>query len=160
MPIEITDIPTELSGLTMLMGRRPDSPHEDMDAHHKSLGSVNGASMVIASFQGQGCWERHSNGEELVQILEGETEGFVRIHTKKGTDRILGATLVAPHAGDLIGELSLAMTNRIGLGSIANAIHPYPTLGEAVRKVGDAYSKTRLTPAVAKLFKRWLAWRR
>ena len=93
-------------------------------------------------------------------ILEGETEGFVRIHTKKGTDRILGATLVAPHAGDLIGELSLAMTNRIGLGSIANAIHPYPTLGEAVRKVGDAYSKTRLTPAVAKLFKRWLAWRR
>lgn len=74
MPVEIRDIPAELSKLTMLMGRRPDSPHEDMDTHHKNLGSVNGAPVVVASFQGQGCWERHPNGEELVQILDGETE--------------------------------------------------------------------------------------
>lgn len=93
-------------------------------------------------------------------ILEGETEGFVRIHTKKGTDTIVGATIVARNAGDMIGEISLAITNNIGLGSIANAIHPYPTQAEAIRKVGDAYSRTRLTPFVAKLFKKWLAWTR
>jgi pyruvate/2-oxoglutarate dehydrogenase complex dihydrolipoamide dehydrogenase (E3) component len=91
-------------------------------------------------------------------ILEGETEGFVRIHTKKGTDVIVGATVVAPNAGDMIGEVSLAMTKGIGLGSIAATIHPYPTQGEAIRKVGDVYGRTRLTPFVAKLFKKWLAW--
>lgn len=93
-------------------------------------------------------------------ILEGETEGFVRIHTKKGTDKIIGATIVAPNAGDMIGEISLAMTKKIGLGSIAGAIHPYPTQGEAVRKVGDAYARTKFTPFVAKLFKKWLSWTR
>jgi len=93
-------------------------------------------------------------------ILEGETEGFVRVHVKQGTDEIVGATVVAPNAGDMIGELSLAMTKKIGLGSIANAIHPYPTQGEAVRKVGDLYGRTRLTPFVAKMFKKWLSWSR
>ena len=76
-------------------------------------------------------------------ILEGETEGFVRIHTRKGKDRILGATIVATNAGDLIGEISLAMTHGIGLKKIASAIHPYPTQAEAIRKVGDQYNRTR-----------------
>lgn len=93
-------------------------------------------------------------------ILEGEAEGFVRIHTRKGTDEIVGATIVAPNAGDLIGEISLAMTGKIGLGSIAGAIHPYPTQGEAIRKVGDAYARTKFTPFVARLFKKWLSWTR
>ena len=93
-------------------------------------------------------------------ILEGETEGFVRVHVRKGTDEIVGATVVAPNAGDMIGELSLAMTRRIGLGSVANAIHPYPTQGEAIRKVGDLHGRTRLTPFVAGMFKKWLAWTR
>jgi pyruvate/2-oxoglutarate dehydrogenase complex dihydrolipoamide dehydrogenase (E3) component len=93
-------------------------------------------------------------------ILESEVEGFVRVHVKKGTDKIVGATIVAPNAGDMIGELSLAMTQNIGLGSLANAIHPYPTQGEAVRQVGDLYGRTRLTPFVAGLFKKWLSWSR
>ena len=93
-------------------------------------------------------------------ILDGEDEGFVRVHVRKGTDEILGATIVAAHAGDLIGELSVAMTNRIGLGKIAGALHPYPTQAEAIRKVGDLYNRTRLTPFVKSLFARWLAWRR
>ena len=93
-------------------------------------------------------------------ILEGETEGFVRIHTKRGKDKILGATIVAPNAGDMIGSLAIAMSNGIGLGAIANSIHPYPTQGEAIRKVGDLYNKTRLTPRVAKWFKRWLDFTR
>ena len=93
-------------------------------------------------------------------ILDGEDEGFVRIHVRKGTDEILGATIVATHAGDMIGELSLAMTAGIGLGTIAGAIHPYPTQAEAIRKTGDLYNRTRLTPFVKTLFAKWLAWQR
>lgn len=93
-------------------------------------------------------------------ILDGEEEGFVRIHVRKGTDQIVGATIVAGHAGDLIGEVSLAITHRIGLGAIGAAIHPYPTQAEAIRKVGDLYNRTRLTPFVQRLFARWLAWQR
>ncbi|MBP6785872.1 MAG: FAD-containing oxidoreductase, partial [Verrucomicrobiales bacterium] len=93
-------------------------------------------------------------------ILEGETEGFVRVHVRKGSDEIVGATVVANNAGDMIGSLSMAMTQKIGLGSVANVIHPYPTQGEAVRKVGDLYNRTRLTPLVKSLFEKWLSWTR
>jgi pyruvate/2-oxoglutarate dehydrogenase complex dihydrolipoamide dehydrogenase (E3) component len=78
-------------------------------------------------------------------ILEGQTDGFVRVHVKKGTDKIIGATIVAENAGDMISELTLAMKNNIGLGKISSTIHPYPTQAEAIRKVGDQYNKTRLT---------------
>lgn len=93
-------------------------------------------------------------------ILDGETEGFVRVHVRKGTDEILGATIVAEHAGDLISEITLAMTHKLGLGAIASTIHPYPTQAEAIRRVGDQYNRTRLTPRVKSLFTRLLAWRR
>lgn len=93
-------------------------------------------------------------------ILEGETEGFVRIHTQRGKDKIVGATIVAANAGDMIGEVSLAMTHGLGLGKVASAIHPYPTQAEAIRKIGDQYNRTRLTPLVKSLFERWLAWTR
>jgi pyruvate/2-oxoglutarate dehydrogenase complex dihydrolipoamide dehydrogenase (E3) component len=85
-------------------------------------------------------------------ILDGEDEGFLRIYAKKGSDQILGATAVAAHAGDLIGEISLAMTNGLGLGKIASTIHPYPTQAEVIKKAGDAWSRTRLTPRTRKLF--------
>jgi pyruvate/2-oxoglutarate dehydrogenase complex dihydrolipoamide dehydrogenase (E3) component len=93
-------------------------------------------------------------------IIDGEEEGFVKIHVKKGSDKILGATIVARHAGDTIGEITLAMVNNIGLGKIASVIHPYPTQAEAIRKAGDAYNRTRLTPFVKNLFNKWLAWTR
>jgi hypothetical protein len=60
----------------------------------------------------------------------------------------------------MITEVTLAMTAGIGLGKLARTIHPYPTQGEAVKKVADAYNRTRLTPFVKGLFTRWLAWRR
>ena len=88
-------------------------------------------------------------------ILDGEDEGFLRIHLKKGTDQILGATLVAEHAGDLLGELCLAVTHKIGLGKIASVIHPYPTQGEVIKKAADAWRRTKLTPGVKKFFERW-----
>jgi len=90
-------------------------------------------------------------------ILEGETEGFARVHVKKGSDEIVGATIVAAGAGDLISQYSLAMTHGLGLGKLAGTIYPYPTRAEAVRKTGDAYNRTRLTPLVKKLFAWWLA---
>jgi pyruvate/2-oxoglutarate dehydrogenase complex dihydrolipoamide dehydrogenase (E3) component len=93
-------------------------------------------------------------------ILEGKTEGFVRVHVRKGTDKIAGATIVAHNAGDMISEITLAMTNGFGLKQIANTIHPYPTQAEAIRQVGDAYNRTRLTPFTKSLFSRLMAWRR
>lgn len=93
-------------------------------------------------------------------ILEGETEGLVKIHTKPGSDRILGATVVAANAGDMISEVTLAMTGKIGLGKLANSIHPYPTQAEAIRKTGDAYNRTRLTPTAKKLFNWWMSFTR
>lgn len=93
-------------------------------------------------------------------ILDGEDEGFVKVLVKKGTDQIVGATIVASHAGDMISEITLAMTHGLGLGKIGSTIHPYPTQAEAIRKLGDQYSRTRLTPFVKSLFQKWLAWTR
>lgn len=93
-------------------------------------------------------------------ILDGETDGFVRVHVRKGTDEIVGATVVAAHAGDLIGELTLAMKGGLGLKTVGATIHPYPTQAEAIRKTGDLYNRTRLTPFVKNLMHRWLAWQR
>jgi pyruvate/2-oxoglutarate dehydrogenase complex dihydrolipoamide dehydrogenase (E3) component len=93
-------------------------------------------------------------------ITDGEEEGFVKVHVKKGTDQILGATIVARHAGEMISEITLAMVGKIGLKTISNVIHPYPTQAEAIRQVADAYNRTRLTPGVKNLFTRWFAWTR
>ena len=86
-------------------------------------------------------------------ILEGNDEGFVKIHTRKGTDKIVGATIVAENAGDLISEITVAMKNKVGLAGIGATIHPYPTQADAIRKLGDQYNKTKLTPFSAKILK-------
>lgn len=91
-------------------------------------------------------------------ILDGEDTGFVKIHVKKGTDKILGATIVAKHAGDMITEITLAMVGGLGLGSIAATIHPYPTQAEAIKHVGDMYNRTRLTPFSKKVLGIWLRY--
>ena len=93
-------------------------------------------------------------------VTDGEEEGFVKVHVKRGTDKILGATIVARHAGDMIGEISLAMVGGLGLKTIANVIHPYPTQAEAIRQVADEYNRTRLTPFAKSVLRWWLAARR
>ena len=93
-------------------------------------------------------------------IVDGETEGFVKIHVKKGTDQILGATIVGGHAGDMISEITVAIQSGMGLGKLANVIHPYPTTAEAIRQCGDAYNRARLTPTVKGIFHRLMALRR
>lgn len=93
-------------------------------------------------------------------LLDGEAEGIVRVLVRRGTGRILGATVVAAHAGDLISELTLAMKGGLGLKTLGATIHPYPTQAEAIRRLGDLHGRTRLTPLVKKVFTRWLAWQR
>jgi pyruvate/2-oxoglutarate dehydrogenase complex dihydrolipoamide dehydrogenase (E3) component len=88
-------------------------------------------------------------------VVESEEAGFVKVLTKKGTDEILGVTLVGAHAGDLLHEFVLAMKQGIGLGAIASTVHAYPTFAELARKAGDKYNKTRLTPRAKKIFT-WL----
>ena len=91
-------------------------------------------------------------------ITDGEEDGFVKIHVKKGTDQILGATIVARHAGETIGELTLAMVGKVGLKTLARVIHPYPTQADALRRAAFAYSVTRVTPLVKKLLGLWMKW--
>ena len=78
--------------------------------------------------------------------------------------RLLGLlrpeTAASPAAGELITQFTLAMQNGIGLGAFTNVIYPYPTQGEALKRAAGAYTRTRLTPAVKRLFERWLAFRR
>jgi pyruvate/2-oxoglutarate dehydrogenase complex dihydrolipoamide dehydrogenase (E3) component len=93
-------------------------------------------------------------------VLDGEAEGFVKVHVRQGTDLVLGATVVARHAGEMISELTLAMVGRLGLKTLARTIHPYPTRAEAIKKVADAYNRTRLRPWVKRLLGKWLSWAR
>jgi len=93
-------------------------------------------------------------------VLDGESDGFARVHLKKGTDRILGATLVARHAGEMINEFSLAISSGLGISAIGRTIHPYPTQAEVIRKLADAHNRSRLTPLVKRLLAAWLRWQR
>ena len=62
--------------------------------------------------------------------------------------------VVFGYAGDMISEISVAMRAKMGLGTLASVIHPYPTKAEAIRQCGDAYNRTRLTPTVKKVLSR------
>lgn len=90
--------------------------------------------------------------------LDGTTEGFVQVMVRGGTDRILGATSVGGPAGEVIGALSLAITQNLGLRALAGTVFPYPTLLEVLRKLGDQYNRTRLTPWARRLLGLWLRW--
>jgi pyruvate/2-oxoglutarate dehydrogenase complex dihydrolipoamide dehydrogenase (E3) component len=86
-------------------------------------------------------------------------DGFVKIYVKKGSDKILGATIVGRHAGEMISEITATMIAGRGLSTLSQTIHPYPTQAEAIKKTADAWNRTRLTPTVAKLMAKWLSWR-
>lgn len=93
-------------------------------------------------------------------VLDGESDGFVKVHVREGSDRIVGATVVAAHAGEMISELTLAIVGELGLSTLARTIHPYPTQAEAIRRVGDSYNRRRLTPTLKRIFERLMEWRR
>lgn len=93
-------------------------------------------------------------------ILEEETEGFVRVLIDSSNGKIIGGTIVGPHAGDMISQLTVAIRAGMKLGELASVIHPYPTLAEAIRRTGDQYNRTRLTPTIKSVMKTWLRWSR
>lgn len=92
-------------------------------------------------------------------VLEDETDGFVKIvHDRKG--KVLGGTIVAAHAGEMIGEVTAAVKHGTTLGALSSVIHPYPTVADAIRRAGDAFNKTTLTPGRAWVLRTLLKWRR
>jgi pyruvate/2-oxoglutarate dehydrogenase complex dihydrolipoamide dehydrogenase (E3) component len=91
---------------------------------------------------------------------DGEEEGLVRVHVRRGTDRIVGATVVATHAGEWISQITLAMNGGLGLAAIGNMIFPYPTQAEGLKRAAGLYTRSRLTPGIARWFERYLRFRR
>jgi pyruvate/2-oxoglutarate dehydrogenase complex dihydrolipoamide dehydrogenase (E3) component len=88
-------------------------------------------------------------------VVESETAGFAKVITAKGSDRILGAAIVAERGGDLIHEIVVAMRAGVGLKDLSGTIHAYPTYAELARRTADRYQKSRLTPRAKALFE-WL----
>ena len=93
-------------------------------------------------------------------ILDGEDDGFARVHIQKGTDKILGATIVAAHAGDMISEFSLAIRAGGGAKTIASTIHPYPTQAEVNKKVVNLWRKAHFTQGTKNKLMKLFAWMR
>ncbi len=93
-------------------------------------------------------------------IADGTTEGFVKVLTVPGRDRILGVTLVGAHAGDLIAEFVLAMKHGLGLGKILGTIHIYPTLAEANKYAAGEWRRAHVNPRLLALVERFHRWRR
>lgn len=93
-------------------------------------------------------------------ILDGEEEGFARVHIQKGTDKIIGATIVAAHAGDMISELSVLMKTGAGAKALAGTIHPYPTQAEVNKKVINLWRKAHFTERTKNLLTKLFVWMR
>lgn len=93
-------------------------------------------------------------------VLDDETEGFLKVHIEKGGDKIIGATLVAAHAGEIISQITTAMVHGKGLGGLSRVIYPYPTQAECIRKGADAHQRSRLTPRLKRLTTKVLGWQR
>jgi pyruvate/2-oxoglutarate dehydrogenase complex dihydrolipoamide dehydrogenase (E3) component len=93
-------------------------------------------------------------------ILDGEEDGFVRLHVETGTDRIVGATIVAAHAGDLISEVTALMKAGAGVKTLTGVIHPYPTQAEAIKKAGVLWRKAHFTDRQKGILKKWFEWTR
>lgn len=136
----------KLSALTM-----PWCTYTDPEIAHTGLyeGEANQRGIQTQSF----TFEMNENDRALA---DGEARGFVKVTVKKGSDQILGASIVSTHAGEMISEISVAMAAGMGLGKLGGVIHPYPTQAEAIKRVAGLYNKTRLTPTVSKLLKGWL----
>ena len=92
-------------------------------------------------------------------VLDGQDAGFALVHTRRGKGRVVGATIVAAHAGEMIGEITLLMTRRLSLSTLASIIHCYPTQVEVLKRIADSYQRTRLTPRLAGWLRTWLRWR-
>ncbi|PKP95729.1 MAG: pyridine nucleotide-disulfide oxidoreductase [Alphaproteobacteria bacterium HGW-Alphaproteobacteria-14] len=93
-------------------------------------------------------------------IAESETRGFVKVLTAPGKDKVLGATIVGAHAGELLAEYVLAMKHGIGLNKILGTIHSYPTMAEANKFAAGNWKRANKPEGVLKWVERYHAWRR
>ena len=103
---------------------------------------------------------RYDIGDLDRAIADGEAHGFVKVLTRPGKDRILGATIVGYHAGELIGEFVTAMKHGIGLNKILGTIHIYPTLGESNKFLAGEWRKARKPEGLLALVERYHRWQR
>lgn len=87
-------------------------------------------------------------------ITQDRTEGFVKVVTKRWSSKILGATIVAPRAGEMIMEIALAMSAKIPLRKLSGLIHPYPTYSLAIRKAADHWLTETILPFLRGIWKR------
>ena len=93
-------------------------------------------------------------------VIDGKEDGFVKVLVKRNTDKIVGATIVAADAGNLISEITVAMKAGVGLSTIGATIHPYPTQADALRKAAHQMRKIRFSGRQKSLLRRFFAWRR
>jgi len=93
-------------------------------------------------------------------IVDGADHGFVKVLTAPGKDRILGATIVGAHAGDLLAEFVLAMKHGIGLNKLLGTIHIYPTMAEATKFAAGSWKRAHAPEVALRLAERFFSWRR
>ncbi len=93
-------------------------------------------------------------------ITDDEDHGFVRVLTKKGSDRILGVTIVGYHASEIIAEYVLAMKHKIGLNKILSTIHIYPTYSEANKYTAGVWKRANTSQKLLSLVQKFHVWRR
>jgi dihydrolipoamide dehydrogenase len=92
-------------------------------------------------------------------ITEGETEGLIKVHVKDLTGKILGASVLGAHAGELITSFAIAMRNGVTLRNIGDTIHPYPAWGEGVRRVADQWYVQKQSPTITRALKTVFGYR-
>jgi len=92
-------------------------------------------------------------------VTEGDASGFARVHAARD-GRLLGATIVGPHAGEMIGELTLAIQKKMKIAELGAVVHPYPTRAEIIKRLGDESMRARLKPWMKNLLVKTFAWRR
>lgn len=93
-------------------------------------------------------------------ILDGETEGYVRLYMNREDGKLLGATIVGSHAGESIGEAVLAMKQKLKVGDLSGVIHPYPTQAEAIKRAADLQYRSRLKPWMRRVLDKYFRFRR
>ncbi len=103
---------------------------------------------------------RYAMSESDRAIAEGAPQGFIKVLTVPGKDKILGATIVAENAGEWLGEFTIAMKHGLGLNKLLGTIHPYPTLSEAAKATAGAWKNAHKPERVLALLKRYFSWRR
>ena len=90
-------------------------------------------------------------------IVDSEDVGFVKLHVRDGTDQIIGATIVARHAGEMISEVTMAIVAGVGMRTLSNIIHVSPVQADAIKAAADAYCQAEITPTIKTRLRRWLA---